>query len=114
VCDGRLTNDGNDRDAEARLPGTLVISDVIRVDPDISDVVKVVATPGVGGLGEGNADVPNGTVGGTAGRPGEDGAVVDSEEMTGVISGVRVTKVLKRLGGAMLFSHSVVPLITEK
>jgi hypothetical protein len=90
------------------------MTEVISVDPDISDVVKVVATPGVGGLGEGNADVPNVTVGGTVGRPGEDGAVVDSEEMTGVISGVRVMKLLRRLGGAILFSHSVVPLITEK
>lgn len=37
-----------------------------------------------------------------------------NEEMIGVISGVFVKRVLKRVGGAMLFNHSVVPLTTEK
>lgn len=36
------------------------------------------------------------------------------DEMIGVTSGVLVTRVLNRLGGAMLFIHSVVPLTTEK
>jgi hypothetical protein len=90
------------------------MTEVIRVEPDISDVVKVVGIPGLVGLGEGNAETVNVPVGGTVGSSGEDGAVTNSEETTGVIPGVRVTKVLKRLGGAMLFSHSVVPLITEK
>jgi hypothetical protein len=114
VGDGKLTDDKGGRSTEAVLPGVFVMTDVIRVEPDIGDVVKVVGIPGLGGLGEGKADVVGVPVGSTVGSPGEDGAVIDSEETTGVISGVRVTKVLKRLGGAMLFSHSVVPLITEK
>lgn len=38
----------------------------------------------------------------------------DTEEITGVITGVCVTNVLKRLGGATPSSHSVVPFTTEK
>jgi hypothetical protein len=96
------------------LPGILADKDVTRVEPDVGDEVREVADPGIDGLNEGNADVINVPVDGTVGRYEEDGAVADSEETIGVISGVRVTRVLKRLGGAMLFSHSVVPLITEK
>jgi hypothetical protein len=40
--------------------------------------------------------------------------VTGTEEMMGVISGVMVDSVLNRLGGVMLFIHSVVPLMTEK
>ena len=40
--------------------------------------------------------------------------VTDKEETAGVISGVRVMRVLKRLGGAMLSSQCVVLLTTEK
>jgi hypothetical protein len=111
---GRLTDDVGSGRVEALLPGMLVITDVIRVEPDIGDVVKVVAIPGTDRLSKGDADVVNVPVGDTVGMPGEAGDVADSEETIGVISGVRVTRVLKRLGGAMLFSHSVVPLITEK
>ena len=88
--------------------------DVMKVELDIGTVLKVVAVPGRDGLSEGNADVVNVPVGGRVGRPGDDGDVADSEDKIGVISGVRVIRVLNRLGGAMLFSHSVVPLITEK
>ena len=111
---GRLTDDVGSGRVEALLPGMLVITDVIRVEPDIGDLVKVVAIPGTDRLSEGVADIGNVPVGGTVGMPGEADDVADSEETIGVISGVRVTRVLKRLGGAMLFSHSVVPLITEK
>jgi hypothetical protein len=111
---GRLTDDVGSGRIEALLPGMLVITDVIRVEPDIGDVVKVVANPGIEGLGEGDTNVVKVPVDCRVGRPEEDGDVVDSEETIGVISGVRVMRLLKRLGGAMLFSHSVVPLITEK
>jgi hypothetical protein len=42
-----------------------------------------------------------------------DGEVIGTE-MIGVTSGVLVDSVLNRLGGAMLFIHSVVLLMTEK
>lgn len=60
-----------------------------------------VGTPGVGVLAGAVEEAPN-------------GGAFDIEEMTGVTSGVLVTIVLNRLGGAMLFIHSVVPLTTEK
>jgi hypothetical protein len=40
--------------------------------------------------------------------------VIGTEDMINVISGVTVDSVLNRLGGVMLFIHSVVPLMTEK
>jgi hypothetical protein len=43
-----------------------------------------------------------------------EGAITGTEDMAGVISGVAVDSVLNRLGGVMLFIHSVVPLMTEK
>jgi hypothetical protein len=43
-----------------------------------------------------------------------EGEVNGKEEMMGVISGVLVDRVLKRLGGVILSIHSVVPLMTEK
>jgi len=56
-------------------------------------------------------DVP---VNGVVESLGNDDPVADNEETIGVISGVRVTRVLNRLGGAMLSSQCVVLLTTEK
>jgi hypothetical protein len=96
------------------LPNALVVT-VMNVDSDTKEVIKVV--PGAEGavLSGGAAEslvIPTG--GNRVGAPGEIDAVTESEEITGVISGVRVMRVLKRLGGAMLFNHCVDPLTTEK
>lgn len=40
--------------------------------------------------------------------------LIGIEDRTDMISGVFVIRVLKREGGAILFNHSVVPLMTEK
>jgi hypothetical protein len=61
-----------------------------------------------------SADVVAVCVGDAVAAPEEDVPIVDNEETIGVISAVRVTRVLKRLGGEILLSHSVVPLMTEK
>jgi hypothetical protein len=68
------------------------------------EVVKVVAGSGRTGT-VGLAEV-------TEGAPVV--GCVGATETVGVISGVLVTRVLNRLGGATLFIHSVVPLTTEK
>jgi hypothetical protein len=46
--------------------------------------------------------------------PEEDISGLSTEEMIGVTSAVRVGRVLNRLGGAILLSHSVVLFTTEK
>jgi hypothetical protein len=96
------------------LPGALVVT-VMNVESDTSEVINVMpGTEGavLGGSAAESLVMP--TDGGTVGAPGEGSVVTESEEITGVISGVRVMRVLKRLGGAMLFSHCVDPLTTEK
>lgn len=88
---------------------TLVMIVLISVESDNIAVVNVVVGLEGGGTGGDEAEAVDTPVGGTGGMPGG-----DKDEIIGVICGVLVTKVLKRLGGAMLFSHSVVPLTTEK
>jgi hypothetical protein len=90
-----LDGDGSVGD-ETILEGRLVITVVISVVPERNVVVKTVARGCVGG-----------TLGGIA-------ALVGSDDMTGVSSGVLVGRVMNWLGGATLFSHCVVPLTTEK
>lgn len=46
--------------------------------------------------------------------PKEDSLIIDIDEGIGVVSDTLVRRVLNRLGGATLFSHSVVPFTTEK
>jgi hypothetical protein len=84
------------------------------VEPEVNDDVNVVSDPGAERPGIDSAVVVDACVDETVAAPEDDVPVTDKEETRGVMSAVRVTRVLKRLGGAMLLSHSVVPLITEK
>lgn len=92
--------------------GTLMMMLVIRVEPDWTIVVRDVKGAGDGGAGlkpgmvDGRVDGAGDTIGGGCPDPG-------CEEMMGVTTGVWVIRVLKRLGGATLLSHCVLPLITE-
>jgi hypothetical protein len=111
---GRLTDDKANEEGEGLLPETLVPTDDRSVEPEVSDDVNSVSDPGVEGPGIDSALVVDVCVDDTVAAPEEDVPVIDNEETRGVISAVWVTRVLKRLGGAMLLSHSVVPLMTEK
>lgn len=71
-------------------------------------VIVVVSPKGVDIGSEGGA------VEGTTGALGRLVKVTGSDEMTAVISGVLVGRLMNWEGGVMLFSHSVVPLMTEK
>lgn len=89
---------------------------VMRVEPDsivVVVVVKVVADPS-GSEVKDAPEVVDATVGGAGDISGRGRTVAAIDEIAGVISGVLVINVLKRLGGAMLFNHCVVPLTTEK
>ena len=61
-----------------------------------------------------SADVVGPNVEDTTAAPEEGILVTPTEETIGVISTVLVGKVLNRLGGAILSSHSVVLFTTEK
>jgi hypothetical protein len=92
------------------VPGRLLVTTVvINAVPEGKVVVNVVAT--IGGAGAGGG-IPE--VGRAFGGAVEGAGMTGSDEMAGVISAVLVTRVLNRLGGAMLFIHSVVPFTTEK
>jgi hypothetical protein len=99
VEDAADVNDGVDTMMLLEKPGmlvgwpTLVLRDVL---PEVDANCDEVGSP-FAGLDE----TPESEVSGT-------------EEMIGVVSGVLVDSVLKRLGGVMLSIHSVVPLMTEK
>lgn len=82
-----------------------VIVVIVSVLPEGMVVVKVVSRPGGS---DGRTTDPM-VLGGTSMVDPEAGC--DNEGV--VKTGVRVAVKLERLGGAILFSHSVVPLMTE-
>ena len=110
----KLTDDKANEDVKGLLPKTLVPIDDPNVNPEVNDDVNVAPGSGVEGLNMDSADVVAVCVDDAVAAPDEDVPIVDNEETIGVISAVRVTRVLKRLGGEILLSHSVVPLMTEK
>jgi hypothetical protein len=114
--DGAMIGDGAEKadvdcgNGSGPIPGRLLVTTVvINAVPEGKVVVNVVTT--IGGAGAGGG-IPE--VGGAFGGAVEGAGMTSSDEMTGVISAVLVTRVLNRLGGAMLFIHSVVPFTTEK
>lgn len=110
----KLTDDKANEEVKGLLPKTLVSTDDPNVSPEVNDDVNVAPSSGVEGLDMDSADVVAVCVDDAVAAPDEDVPIVDNEETIGVISAVRVTRVLKRLGGEILLSHSVVPLMTEK
>lgn len=112
--EGEIPDDDISDGTNAVLPDILAMMEVVKVELVNDRIGDVAPRVDVDGTGTGKTDMLETIVGGTIGAPEADGLVDDSEEMTGVITGVRVTSVLKRLGGATLFSHPVVPLTTEK
>lgn len=107
--DRSVDGGGSSGDVDLLPLGTLAMIEVMRTELDNVVIVKVVGELAGGGTGRDGLGALGTPVGGTADTLGG-----DRDEMVGVISGVLVTNVLKRLGGAILFSHSVVPLTTEK
>lgn len=85
--------------------GTRVMVDMTTVSPEVVVLVSVVPTPS-------GSDVER-----TGSTMLGDGCVLDANaggvEVADVGRGVRVIKRPVRVGGAMLFNHSVEPLITE-
>ena len=105
----KLTNDGLRRGSEAVVAGLLILTGTI-VEPEINGTVSEDdESPGIGGSSV--VDVP---VNDAVESSRNDDPVADNEEVIAVTSGVRVTRVLNRLGGAMLSSQCVVLLTIEK
>jgi hypothetical protein len=92
---------------------TLVITVVTSVAPDRYVVVMIVVSLKGVGVGSGEASESK-AVEGTVSALDRPADVTSSDEITGVISGVLVGKVMNWEGGVILSSHSVVPLMTEK
>ena len=88
--------------------GKLDVSD--DVGPDIGELTDDETKR----LDTDRADVVDPNVEDTTAAPEEGMRVSPTEETIGVTSTVLVGKVLNRLGGAMLSSHSVVLFTTEK
>jgi hypothetical protein len=110
----KLTDDKANEEVKGLLPKTLVPTDDPNVNPEVNDDVNVAPSSGVEGLNMDSADVVVACVDDGVAAPEKDVPIIDNEETIGVISAVRVIRVLKRLGGEILLSHSVVPLMTEK
>jgi hypothetical protein len=110
----KLTDDKVNEEVKRLLPKILVPTDDPNVNSEVNDDVNVAPDSGVEGLNMDSADVVAVCVDDAVAAPEEDVPIVDNDETIGVISAVRVTRVLKRLGGEILLSHSVVPLMTEK
>jgi hypothetical protein len=85
--------------------GIKVTVDIITTFPEVEVLIMVVSTPD----GSDINDTGPGVLGNICVLDPRD----EIEDKLGVKMGVRVAEILGRLGGTMLFSHSVVPLMTE-
>ena len=90
------------------VEGSKVTVDIKTTFPEVRVLVNVIPTPGGSDIDSAGAVGPVDIVAPDPADPREDG-----NEASGARREVRVAKELDRLGGAMLLSHSVVPLITE-
>lgn len=99
-------------------PETILVRVIILVDVMIDgEVGGVLDNNGGDEAGPGDivgpvVDRPDGKFGSVDVTPSEE--VAGTDERVGVTGSELVAKVLNKLGGAMLFIHCVVPLITEK
>lgn len=87
------------------IEGSKVVVDTMTTSPEVMVVVSAMLVPD----GFGNEGAGYKVLGGIAGANIE----VCEDKMPGDGEEVRVTRALDRLGGAILLSHCVVPLITE-
>lgn len=85
--------------------GIKVTVDIITTFPEVEVLVTIVSTPDGSDIDDTGPEVLGSIC---VLDPGD-----KIEDKLGVRMGLRVAGILGRLGGAMLFSHSVVPLMTE-